>query len=253
MSSKGTMRIKQILPKYFKLFLKFVLFMFVGSIGLVLIYGWVPVPVTPLMFLRTVQSIGSDKMVWINKDWVPLEEISPHIQRAVLKAEDNTFFEHSGFDYKAIRLAIKHNRKGRGVIKGGSTISQQTAKNVFLWPSRSWVRKGFETYFTILMEATWSKERILEVYLNVIELGSGVYGVEAASQKYFKKPASKVTRREASLIAAVLPNPRRFRIDRPSPYVYRRQLSILKRKAPELPKTSEANFLDLFKFKFDKD
>ncbi len=229
---------------------RLLLLLFIGSLGIVLLYGWVPVPLTPLMLIRTVQSIGSDKFVWIDKDWVPLEEISPNVQQAVLKAEDYNFYEHYGFDFKAIRKAYEYNKTHQGKKKGASTISQQTAKNVFLWPNRSWVRKGLETYFTVLIESTWTKERILEVYLNVIELGPGLYGVEAASQKFFKKPAAKINKREASLLAAVLPNPRKFRVDRPSKYVYRRQLSILRRQAPELPKSSEAGFLENFKFKF---
>ncbi len=232
---------------------RLLLLLFIGSLGIVLLYGWVPVPLTPLMLIRTVQSIGSDKFVWIDKDWVPLEEISPNVQQAVLKAEDYNFYEHYGFDFKAIRKAYEYNKTHQGKKKGASTISQQTAKNVFLWPNRSWVRKGLETYFTVLIESTWTKERILEVYLNVIELGPGLYGVEAASQKFFKKPAAKINKREASLLAAVLPNPRKFRVDRPSKYVYRRQLSILRRQAPELPKNSEAGFLENFKFKFTQE
>lgn len=236
-----------------RFFIKLLLLLFVGSIGTVLLYAWVPIPVTPLMLLRSVQSIGSDKFVGINKDWVPLEKISPSILKAVLKAEDYNFYGHSGFDFQAIKKAYIYNRTHKKNIKGASTISQQTAKNVFLWPQRSWVRKGLETYFTILIEATWNKERILEVYLNVIELGPGLYGVEAASQKFFKKSAAKVTRGEASLLAAVLPNPRRFRVDRPSKYVYRRQMSILRRQAPRIPKTSEASFFESFKFKLSQD
>lgn len=227
-----------------------VLFFFVSSLGLVLVYRFVPVPLTPLMVIRSVESIGSDKFVGIQKDWVPLEEISPAMQRAVLKAEDYRFFEHNGFDYEAIQKAMKYNKTHKRK-KGASTISQQTAKNVFLWPSRSWVRKGFEAYFTVLIEFVWPKERIMEVYLNVIELGSGVYGVEAAAQKYFKRSAKSITAYQASLMAAVLPNPRKFRIDRPSIYIMARQRRILNRVSPQIPKSADASLLDFLDLKFD--
>lgn len=202
---------------------------FAVSILLVLIFRFVPVPLTPLMLIRTTSSIFDDKFIGIRKDWVPIEDIAPSIQRAVLKAEDYRFFEHNGFDYLAIQKAIAHNRTHEKK-KGASTISQQTAKNVFLWPNRSWLRKGFEAYFTVLIEATWPKERIMEVYLNVIEIGPGVYGVEAAAQKYFKRSAKRLNANQAALIAAVLPNPNRFRIDKPSAYVLNRQQKIRNRK-----------------------
>lgn len=201
----------------------------VASVLLVLVFRFVPVPLTPLMLIRSTSSIFDDQFIGIRKDWVPIEEIAPSIQQAVLKAEDYHFFEHNGFDYMAIQKAIAYNRTHEKK-KGASTISQQTAKNVFLWPDRSWLRKGFETYFTLLIEATWPKERIMEVYLNVIELGPGVYGVEAASQKYFKKRAKHLNANQAALIAAVLPNPNRFRIEKPSNYVLNRQQKIRNRK-----------------------
>lgn len=230
--------------------LRAVLFFFVSSLGFVLLYRFVPVPMTPLMVLRSLESLGQDRFIGIEKDWVPLEEISPSVQKAVLKAEDYKFFEHSGFDFEAIEKAMKFNKTHRRK-KGASTISQQTAKNVFLWPQRDWVRKGFEAYFTVLIEFVWPKERILEVYLNVIEMGPGVYGVEAASQKYFKKQAKNLNAAQASLIAAVLPNPRKLRIDRPSIYVLARQRRILNRVSPEFPKSTEASLLDFLDLKFD--
>lgn len=233
-----------------KLALKAVLLFFVSSIGFVLIYRFFPVFLTPLMVLRSVESLWDEKFVGIYKDWVPLEEISPAMQKAVLKAEDYRFYEHNGFDYDAIQQAMKYNRTHKKK-KGASTISQQTAKNVFLWPHRDWIRKGFEAYFTVLIEFVWPKERILEVYLNVIELGSGVYGVEAASQKFFKKSAKNISPYQASLIAAVLPNPRRFRIDRPSTYVIGRQRRILNRVAPAIPKSEDASLLDFLDLKLD--
>ncbi|MBV2168591.1 MAG: monofunctional biosynthetic peptidoglycan transglycosylase [Bdellovibrio sp.] len=235
-----------------KWILQAVLLFFVSSLGFVLFYRFVPVPLTPLMVIRSVESLWSEQPVGIHKDWVPLEEISPAMQRAVLKAEDYRFFEHNGFDYEAIQKAMKYNQTHKRK-KGASTISQQTAKNVFLWPHRDWIRKGFEAYFTVLIEFVWPKERILEVYLNVIELGSGVYGVEAAAQKYFKRSAKNLTPHQASLIAAVLPNPRKFRIDRPSIYVMARQRRILNRVAPDLPKEEESSLLDFSDLKFDSE
>ncbi|MEN0057749.1 MAG: monofunctional biosynthetic peptidoglycan transglycosylase [Bdellovibrio sp.] len=231
---------KENLIKIRKWVLRGILLFFVGSIGLVLFYRFVPVWVTPLMVIRSMQSIGSDKFVGIEKDWVPLEEMSPSLSRAVLKAEDYRFFEHNGFDYEAIRKAYQYNRTHTHK-KGASTISQQTAKNVFLWPQRSWLRKGLEAYFTVLIETVWPKERILEVYLNVIEFGNGVYGVEAAAQKFFHRSARNVNPYHASLMAAVLPNPRKLRIDRPSYYVLSRQKRILKRPAPQFASEPNSN------------
>jgi monofunctional biosynthetic peptidoglycan transglycosylase len=142
-----------------------------------------------------------------------------------MASEDQKFYEHNGFDWEAIKKAYEYNakKKRKRPIKGASTISQQTAKNVFLWPGRSWVRKGFEVYFTFLIELFWSKERIMEVYLNVIEMGDGVYGAEAASQTYFKKPASKLTKDNAAAIAAILPNPRKYSASKPGPYIQQRK------------------------------
>lgn len=213
------------------LLLRALLFCFIGSLGLVLLYGFMPVLVTPLMVMRSVSSVWRPEFAGLHKTWVPLEQISPNIQRAVLKSEDYHFYEHSGFDFEAIEKAVKYNKTHKHK-KGASTITQQTAKNVFLWPNRDWVRKGLEAYFTVLMELVWSKERIMEVYLNVIEFGPGVYGVEAASQKYFQRPAKVLSPSQSAMLAAVLPNPYRFRIDRPSSYVLSRQRRILYRVAP---------------------
>jgi monofunctional glycosyltransferase len=203
------------------------------SIGLVLVFSFLPVPVTPLAGIRATQAMLSGETPRFEKDWVSLEMISPHVLRSAIASEDFRFSEHSGFDFDAIQKALEANRRvekrGRGRIRGASTITQQTAKNVFLWPNRNWLRKGLEAWFTIWIEAFWSKKRILEVYLNVIEFGNGVYGVEAAAQRYFKKPAAKLTSAEAALMIAVLPNPRKFRIDRPSHYVRYRQAAIQRR------------------------
>lgn len=226
----------------------------VGSLAGVLLYSFIPVVITPLMVQRSFESLWQDKWVGIDKDWVTLEEMSPHIVKAVLKAEDYKFFEHNGFDYDAIQKAMAYNKLHPHKKKGASTITQQTAKNVFLWPRRDWLRKGLEAYFTVLIELVWTKDRILEVYLNVIELGPGVYGVEAASQKYFKKSAKDVNRHQASLLAAVLPNPRRFRVDKPSIYVMARQRRILRRVSPEMPqKTESTPFFEFLDLKFDSD
>jgi monofunctional biosynthetic peptidoglycan transglycosylase len=158
---------------------------------------------------------------------VKLKDISPNMPRAVIASEDNNFQKHHGIDFEAIKKARELNKKRKRKL-GASTISQQTAKNVFLWPDRTWLRKGMEVYFTGLIEIFWGKRRIMEVYLNVIEMGDGIYGVEMASQKFFRKPASNLTRSEAALIAAVLPNPRRWSPAKPSSYIQRRQQNILR-------------------------
>ena len=217
-----------------------ILFCLLSSLGTVLLYSFMPVFITPLMVIRSVGSVTGAEFLGMQKTWVPIEEISPNIQRAVLKAEDYQFYNHNGFDFEAIEKAIKYNKTQKRK-KGASTISQQTAKNVFLWPSRDWVRKGLEAYFTVLIEFIWSKERIMEVYLNVIEFGPGVYGVEAAAQKYFGRSAKNLSPSQAAMMAAVLPNPSRFRIERPSPYVLARQRRILYRAAPVLPRLEEAS------------
>ncbi|WP_413288475.1 monofunctional biosynthetic peptidoglycan transglycosylase [Bdellovibrio sp. HCB337] len=229
------------------LILRTLLLCFMSSLGIVLLYSFMPVFVTPLMVIRSVSSLWGPQLVGVHKTWVPLEEISPNMKRAVLKAEDYRFYEHSGFDFEAIEKAIQYNKTHKRK-KGASTISQQTAKNVFLWPNRDWVRKGFEAYFTVLIELVWSKDRIMEVYLNVIEFGPGVYGVEAASQKYFRRSAKNLNPSQAAMMAAVLPNPYRLRIDRPSSYVLGRQRRILYRASPAVPKVEEASLWDSLKF-----
>ncbi|MNK15847.1 Penicillin-binding protein 2D [compost metagenome] len=210
-----------------------------ASIAIVVIYRFVPVYYTPLMALRSIEGFLNDKPTNTRHKWVDYESISLPMKKSVIKAEDYRFFDHSGFDFDAIEKAMKYNKTHKQ-RKGASTISQQTAKNVFLWPSRSWLRKGLEAYFTVLIEALWSKERILEVYLNVIELGHGVYGVEAAANKFFNKKALQLNHNEAALMAAVLPNPRRFRIDRPSPYILGRQRKIMYRASPPVVKPPPA-------------
>lgn len=187
----------------------------------VLMLKWVPVWVTPLMISRSIE-YRSDEDFRTHKKWRRYEKISPEMAKAVIASEDNLFAEHNGFDWKEMRKAIEDHKKKGKKLRGASTISQQTAKNVFLWPGRSFVRKAFEAYFTVLIEWIWGKERILEVYLNVAEMGKGIYGAEAAAQEFFGKSASELTRREASLITACLPNPIERHADKPSQYVSKR-------------------------------
>lgn len=198
--------------------IRFLVFFFASSILITIIYRFVPPPATPLMLIRVVEQLADGEKPMIKKDWVPLEKISPNMVLAVISSEDNNFESHYGVDFEAIKKAQKLNERGKK-LRGASTISQQTAKNIYLWPARNYLRKGLELYFTGLIEVFWGKKRIMEVYLNEIEMGKGIYGVEAASQTYFKKPASKLSRAEAASIAAVLPNPRRWRPDKPTPYI----------------------------------
>ncbi|MFZ1375516.1 MAG: monofunctional biosynthetic peptidoglycan transglycosylase [Geothrix sp.] len=196
------------------------------NIILVLVFRFVPVPASGLMVQRRVESWSSGKPYASRHRWVPLEEIAPSLGVAVIAAEDQNFTDHFGFDWQAIEKAVQHNEHSRRK-RGASTVSQQTAKNLFLWSSRSWTRKGLEAWFTLLIEAGWSKKRILEVYLNIVEFGDGVYGAEAAARTYFGKPAKRLTPSEAALLAAVLPNPRKFKANAPSEYIRGRQGWIL--------------------------
>jgi len=192
------------------------------SVGSTILYRWVPVPLTPLMIIRCVEQMNDGKSMTLKHDWVSLDEISPKLQLAVVCSEDQNYLKHYGFDWGAIEKAMKSNDSGKK-IRGGSTISQQTAKNVFLWQGRSYIRKGFEAYFTLLIETFWSKERIMEVYLNSIEMGNGIYGAEAAAQYWFKKSAAKLNKDESSAIAAILPNPLKYVANPPSAYISKRK------------------------------
>lgn len=196
---------------------------FVTTIFSVIIYKYVPVYVTPLMVIRTVSSSES-----IHHKWISLEDMPKDIVKAVIASEDAHFLSHNGFDFKAIKQAIEHNKKNNKTKRGASTISQQTAKNVFLWPSRSWLRKGLEAYFTVLIELFWDKQRIIEVYLNSIEMGNGIFGIAAVADKHFDKEPEKLTKRQCALIAATLPNPIKFNSAAPSPYMRKRQRVILR-------------------------
>ena len=202
---------------------------FASTILSVVMYRFLPVWVTPLMVIRCCQQVSEGKDLKLSHDWVPLEEISPSLPVAVIASEDARFMEHHGFDYEAIEHAAKRNREHPEKRKlGASTISQQTAKNVFLWPGRSWTRKGFEVYFTTLIELLWSKQRIMEVYLNSIEMGEGIYGAQAVAEEHFGKDAKDLSRAQCALIAATLPNPRKFSSKSPSSYMLKRQARILK-------------------------
>ena len=215
------------LKKIYRFFRKLMLYFFIGSVALTIIYRFVPPPFTYLMIQRLVEQKMDGEDLKLRKDWVSIEEMSPYLVRAVIASEDQHFNEHWGFDIEALQKAYQHNQKSKKV-KGGSTISQQVAKNVFLWPGRSYIRKGLEAYFTILIEITWSKKRIMEIYLNEIEMGNGIYGAEAAAKKYFRKPAKDLSKRESALVAAVLPNPIRWTPANPNAYIQRRQYRILR-------------------------
>ncbi len=192
-------------------------------LGVVLLYVVVPVPYTGMMLERKIEAWWEGKNNYqLRHQWVPMAQMSRHVLQAVVASEDQKFLEHSGFDMQAIEKALVYNSKGKKV-RGASTISQQTAKNVFLWSGRSWLRKGLETGFTVLIEAVWGKPRILEIYLNSIEFGPGVFGVEAAAQQYFNRSAAQLTAQQAALMVTVLPNPNRFLLQRPSPYMFKRQ------------------------------
>jgi monofunctional glycosyltransferase len=204
----------------------FVICFFIFSISGVLIYRFMPVPFTYLMFQRAAEQVADGKKVHIRHKWVSIDKISPNMVLAAIAAEDNNFAVHRGFDFEAIEKAQQHNKQSKR-IRGASTISQQTCKNVYLWLGRNYVRKGLEMYYTFLVETVWSKERIMEVYLNSIEMGDGIFGIEAASRIYFKKPASQLTRAEAAMIAATFPNPRKRNPAAPSLYLINRQQVIL--------------------------
>ena len=198
------------------------LFIFLGPIAVVAVYRYVPPPITWLMVQRAFEGRGFDRR------WVPLRKISPQLVRAVIASEDSGFCQHHGFDLDAIERALHHNAVSE-TLRGGSTISQQTAKNVFLWPHRDWARKGLEAWFTVLIETIWGKPRIMEVYLNSIEWGPGVYGAEAAAQHNFHASAARLTPAQAARLAVIIPDPLQWRAGRPGPYVRRRSGTIAAR------------------------
>lgn len=205
---------------------RIILAFIISTVLMVVLYRFVNPPLTPLMLIRYTENLFSKDEARIIKSWKSLENISPSMVQAVIASEDNNFLKHYGFDVDAIKKAQEHNKKSKRK-RGASTISQQTAKNVFLWPQRSWLRKGLEAYFTFMIELVWSKERIMEVYLNIIETGQGIYGAEAAAQNYFNKPAKKLSRGECALIAATLPAPLKRNPAKPTAYMLSRQQWIL--------------------------
>ena len=219
---------KKFFSKLKKTILWIVVAFFASTILSVLALRWLPVYATPLMFIRWAQQVKAGEETKWYHHWVPLDEISPSLSLAVIASEDANFLKHNGFDFKAIEHAAMRNMKHPEKRKmGASTISQQTAKNVFLWPGRSWIRKGFEVYFTTLIEVMWSKERIMEVYLNSIEMGDGIYGADAVAEQHFNTTAKELTKAQCALIAATLPNPRRYNSANPSKYMKKRQKRIL--------------------------
>lgn len=212
----------RILIRIFKFFFKVFVGFIIVSVVSVIIFRWLPVPLTPLMIIRCVEQKSEGKSMTLKHDWVNIEEISPKLQLAVVCSEDQNYLKHYGFDWGAIEKAMKGNEKGKK-IRGGSTISQQAAKNVFLWPGRSYVRKAFEAYFTLLIELIWSKKRIMEVYLNSIEMGNGVYGAESAAQHWYKTSAKKLNKDQSAGIAAILPNPIKYVANPPTSYILKRK------------------------------
>ena len=215
------------MSKLTRFLLKIVLWFLGISLFFVVFFKFVPVPFTPLMVIRGIENKVAGKEVFFSHDWEPIENISMNLQKAVIASEDGTFLKHNGFDFVAMQKAYKSNERGRR-IKGGSTISQQTAKNVFLWQGRSYLRKGLEAYFTVLIEIIWGKERIMEVYLNSIEMGNGVYGAQAATEHWYRKDASSLTLIQAAGIAAILPNPRKYSATSSSTYINRRKAKIVR-------------------------
>ena len=209
-----------------KIIIRVVAAFFASTILAVIVLRFVPVWVTPLMVIRCVEQSNEGRSLKLHHHWVSLDKMSPHMPVAVMASEDQRFLLHHGFDYDAIQKAAKRNLKGGKNKLGGSTITQQTAKNVFLWPGRSWVRKGLEAYFTALIELFWSKQRIMEVYLNSIEMGDGIYGLDAVAEYHFGTSADRLSRSDCALVAATLPNPRRFSSREPSAYMRQRQRRI---------------------------
>jgi monofunctional glycosyltransferase len=220
--SKKSKNKSSLLRRAWRIFRKVFLVLFILQLIYIVLLRWVNPPITITQLHSWISGDG------LKRDYVRSESISPYLKLAVISSEDQLFADHNGFDWKSIKKAMRYNKKKPGRIRGGSTISQQVAKNVFLWQGRSWFRKALETYFTFMIELLWSKNRILEVYLNVIEMGNGVFGAEMASKIYFKKLAKDLNRKEAALIAAILPNPRRYRLNPSSKYISSRSIWIMR-------------------------
>ena len=240
-SSEGSRRSGKKLPsdrailgrlvhKLFRILFRIAATFFIGSIALVILYRFVDPPLTPLMIIRTVEGIGEGRFVWVDKNWIAIDDMDPDLLKSVIASEDARFFKHSGVDWKAVEAAQKYNEKHQGKkMRGASTITMQCARNVFLWQDRNYIRKALEAYFTYLIEFFWGKKRILEVYLNIIEWGDGTYGADAAAQRYFGTSAADLTPKQAALMTAVLPNPRRWSPSEPTDYINKRAATIRKR------------------------
>ena len=233
------MTTKGFFPRLWRWIKKTFIILFIAQLVYIILLRWIDPPVTITQLASWVCGHG------LKRDYVDRDEMAANIKLAVIASEDQLFTDHNGFDWKSIKKAMEYNEKKPGRVRGGSTISQQVAKNVFLWQGRSWVRKGLEAYFTFMIELLWSKERILEVYLNVIETGRGIFGIERAANIYFNKKASQLTAREAALIAAILPNPKRYVIKPPSAYVSGRANKIMQqmnflRTDPDIQKVTGA-------------
>lgn len=210
-----------------KKILRFILWFVTISVLSTLLFRWLPIPITGLIIQRQIGALISGENIPFKKDWESIDNISPNLALAIIAAEDQKFPVHHGFDWESIDKAVKHNSRSKRT-RGASTLSQQTAKNVFLWSSRSWLRKGLEAWFTVLIEGLWSKQRIMEVYLNSVEFGTGIYGAEAASQHFFHKPAKNLSQSEAALLAAVLPNPHKYKANNPGSWLRSRQQWIMR-------------------------
>jgi monofunctional glycosyltransferase len=215
------MTTKGLLPKIWRWTKKIFLILFIAQFVYILLLKWIDPPITITQFVSWITGHG------LKRDYVDNTDMSYTAKLAVISSEDQLFPDHSGFDWKSIKKAMAYNKRKPGRVRGGSTISQQVAKNVFLWQGRSWIRKGLESYFTFMIELVWGKKRIMEVYLNVIEMGNGIFGIEMAARKYFNKSAKKLSRQEAALIAACLPNPKRFKARPASNYIQRRSREVM--------------------------
>lgn len=219
------MKLKGIVPRAWRVFKKVFIILFIAQLFYIILLRWVNPPITTTMIGSWFSLWGTDKT--FKRDYVGMDEISPYAKLAVMASEDQLFPDHNGFDFKSIEKAMKHNQKSKKIRRGASTISQQVAKNVFLWQGGGWFRKGLEVYFTFMIEKIWGKKRILAVYLNVAEMGEGIFGIEAAAQTYYHKPAASLNREEAAMIAACLPNPVKYIVVPPGRYVSSRQRKIL--------------------------
>lgn len=235
--NKTLKAIKNKLTKFKDWCLKVALLAFQISFLMIVLYRVIPVPITPFHIIRVFEQIGGSDEVRLKKSWRGINDIGDKMILAAVTSEDPKFFQHFGFDFEQIQKAIERSINGGKKLRGASTISQQTAKNLFFTPKRSWIRKGLEMYVTICLEVLWTKKRIIEVYLNIIEMGNGIYGAEAAAEFYFNKSSDKLTKGEAAMIVACFPNPRRWRPDKPTRYIARKQAIITRfmNKIGDLP------------------